>query len=377
MSTIESLEPRRLLATTPAPSVTKLAVMNLDTGERVAWLKNRTVINLATLATRNLNVRAWTTAGAESVKLTLDGRPPYVDNATPYSMAGDRRILTKRGEHELVVSAYSEDAATGDSDDAMRVRFSVVNIPTAPNPTPPALEGNWNLAFADEFDDAGAPDASVWADKFWWGGNVYDNTDEFEAYDRGAATISNGVLNITATKQSSPGTDGHSYPYRSALLTTGGIDGQAAPGFTFTYGYAEARIKIPKGQGIWPAFWMLPASHHDGNGEIDVMEVIGSSPDTQEMHYHVHGESHGQAWRSGTDLSAGYHTFAVDWQPGKLAFYVDGVERWRYAAGDVIAEPMYLMLNLAVGGDWPGPPDASTVFPATMSVDYVRVWQRV
>jgi beta-glucanase (GH16 family) len=257
----------------------------------------------------------------------------------------------------------------------MRVRFNVVEASPGPTPAPPALPGDWHLAFHDEFSGPTVA-ANVWADKFWWGGNVYDNSDELEAYDRSAVSTSNGALNITARKQNTAGTDARTYPYASGLLTTGGVDGQAAAGFTFTHGYAEARIKIPKGQGLWPAFWMLPASRHDGNGEIDIMEVIGSDPVTHEMHYHVHGNHEGKAWHSGIDLSQDYHVYAVDWQADHIAFYVDGIERWRYAdAASIVNEPMYLMLNLAVGGQWPGAPDATTQFPATMSVDYVRVWQ--
>ena len=113
-----------------------------------------------------------------------------------------------------------------------------------------------------------------------------------------------------------------------------------------------------------------------------MLEVIGSAPNTAEFHFHWTNAdgtdaNAGHAW-VGPDFSAGWHTFALDWQPGALVWYVDGVERWRYADASTIPdEPMYLLLDLAVGGDWPGAPDASTVLPSYFDVDYVRVWERV
>jgi beta-glucanase (GH16 family) len=121
---------------------------------------------------------------------------------------------------------------------------------------------------------------------------------------------------------------------------------------------------------------MLPASYRDDAGEIDVMEVLGRAPAVQEMHYHAQHRHFGESWTSPQDLSKDFHTYAVDWEPRSITWYVDGVERFHFSnASRVVKEAMYLILNLAVGGTWAGDPDASTPFPAAMQVDWIRVWQ--
>jgi beta-glucanase (GH16 family) len=166
------------------------------------------------------------------------------------------------------------------------------------------------------------------------------------------------------------------------MLTTGrhSYEEHLPARFTFTYGYAEIRARVPAGVGLWSAFWLLPATHK-ARPEIDVMEIIGHEPDMLHMHFHYRDadgeqQSVGGDWR-GPDFSRGWHRFGVDWRPGAIVWYVDGVERFRFDDRDQIpAQPMYLLLNLAVGGDWPGEPDPSTRFPSTFEIDYVRVWQQ-
>jgi beta-glucanase (GH16 family) len=159
--------------------------------------------------------------------------------------------------------------------------------------------------------------------------------------------------------------------------------------FSVKYGRIEARIKIPGGQGLWPAFWMLGENigtvGWPGCGEVDIMENIGKEPDT------VHGSLHGP----GNDSSApfrlksparfadDFHVYAVEWEPQELRWYVDGQLYKRVTQKDlppgvkwVFNQPFFLLLNLAVGGSWPGNPDKTTPFPAVMTVDYVRVYQR-
>jgi beta-glucanase (GH16 family) len=162
--------------------------------------------------------------------------------------------------------------------------------------------------------------------------------------------------------------------------------------FQFQYGLVEARIQVPAGKGMWPAFWLLGdegyASEHawPDCGEIDAMEVLGSEPNV------VHGTLHGP-WpsapkgvggkaESSTPLSAGFHVYGVEWAPGRISFLLDGVVYRTITPADLPSSaawpfdhPFFLLLNLAVGGDWPGAPNASTQFPAHMLVDWVRVWQ--
>lgn len=174
--------------------------------------------------------------------------------------------------------------------------------------------------------------------------------------------------------------------YTSARIETGGR-------FETMYGELEARIKLPEGYGLWPAFWALGSDYArvgwPGSGEIDMMEALGKDPFV--YYGSVHGPSRASpdgwtmtvAKRSRTSLAAGFHVYGVRWSPGKVVFTFDGVpyatrtpaalrpgERW------VLDRPFYLLLDLAVGGEWPGNPDASTRFPARMVVDWVRVYSR-
>jgi beta-glucanase (GH16 family) len=132
---------------------------------------------------------------------------------------------------------------------------------------------------------------------------------------------------------------------------------------------------------LWPAFWLLPASL-DSTPEIDVLEIIGDEPDVLRMHFHYIDEmgndpAPGSNWH-GPDFSADWHIYAVDWRTDQIIWFVDGVERWRFTDQRYIPDmEMYLLLNLAVGGDWPGPPTSETVFPNYFDIDYVRVWQSI
>ena len=243
---------------------------------------------------------------------------------------------------------------------------------SSPPPAPPAsVPGSWHMIFNDEF--SGTALDPVWhATQYWEHEYTVVGQGELQAYDASAALVRDGRLHLTARKDSSYGV-----PYVSGLVQTGGdtwVSGE--PKFNFTYGYMEVRAKLPSGQGLWPAVWMMPASHNDDNGELDVLEVIGSDPTRANFNLHRNGLNDGHEW-VGPDFSKDYHTFGVDWQAGYVAWYVDGVERARTTDPRYISpEASYPILNVAVGGDWPGAPDATTQFPATMEVDYVRVWQR-
>ena len=163
---------------------------------------------------------------------------------------------------------------------------------------------------------------------------------------------------------------------------------------SFQYGYIEARIQLPHGQGIWPAFWMLGqdigAVGWPKCGEIDILENIGREP--SRLHGSLHGPTHngGNGLTASRDLAAGeafkdrYHLFAVDWRKDAVTFFLDGASYGTFTPADVpddgpwsFNKPFFLLLNVAVGGHWPGPPDETTTFPQDMKVDYVRVYQPV
>ena len=245
----------------------------------------------------------------------------------------------------------------------------------------------WKLVWRDEFD---GPKGST-IDKTKWtaevGGSGWGNR-ELQCYtDRPEnAFISGGSLNIVALNEHFTGKDGVTREYTSARLITRNT-------FTALYGRYEARIKLPRGQGIWPAFWML------GNdiskvgwpkcGEIDIMENIGKEPSI------IHGTIHGPGYSGTHGITSSYslnqnevfadsfHTFAVEWEPNVIRFYCDNVLYRTLTSTDVpegttwvYNHPFFLLLNVAVGGNWPGSPDATTKFPQVMLVDYVRVYQR-
>jgi beta-glucanase (GH16 family) len=241
--------------------------------------------------------------------------------------------------------------------------------PSDPVPPPPA-GGNWNLVFRDEF--AGPQLDPVWRTAQYWRSDYsVGGPGELQAYDATGVSVDGGVLSLTAREESRYG-----MPYASGLVQTGGDDDVPGPRFNFLYGYMEVRAKLPTGQGIWPAIWMMPASYNDNNGELDVLEVIGSEPDNANFSLHRNDLGNTDEWR-GPDFSRRFHTFGVDWQADHVSWYVDGVERARMTDPALICpEAMYPILNVAVGGNWPGAPDSTTVFPATMAVDYVRVWQQ-
>ena len=255
---------------------------------------------------------------------------------------------------------------------------------------PSARTGNpagWTLVWSDEFDgpSGAAVNASKWT--FDVGGNGWGN-NELETYtDRAANShLNDGRLVIRALKETFTGPDKIARPYTSARLITRNKFSQA-------FGRFEARIRIPYGQGIWPAFWLLgndiDTTHWPNCGEIDIMENIGKQPSI------VHGTFHGPGYSGGSGISAAYalpggqkfsddfHTFAVEWEPKVIRFYVDKSLYKTRTPSDLPAgkswvfdHPFFIILNVAVGGGWPGNPDASTVFPQEMVVDYVRVYQR-
>jgi beta-glucanase (GH16 family) len=268
------------------------------------------------------------------------------------------------------------------------------------------------LAWSDEFDapDGSAPDPKKWTYDIGVGGEGWGN-QELEYYTTSPRNVSirDGKLVITAIKEKYNGPD-VSLPEPSGSKAS---DSNAAQKpatrqvtrdytstrlksqnlFAQTYGRFEARIKIPHGQGMWPAFWMLGNDIErvgwPRSGEIDIMENIGKEPSK------VHGSVHGPGSQPrGTDdvtstytlpggerFSDAFHVFAVEWEPKAIRFYVDDhlyetatPVDLPHQTGWVFDHPFFVLLNLAVGGDWPGSPDETTQFPQEMLVDYVRVY---
>ena len=262
-----------------------------------------------------------------------------------------------------------------------------------PAPTSPSSPATEQLVWSDEFNGAttqSAPNPANWTYDTGAGGWGNNELETYCAYGSNAAPCSPSTPNVYV------GTDGYLHilaiknaqgQYTSARIKTQGLQ-------NFQYGRLEASIQIPQGQGLWPAFWMLGDNITTVNwpacGEMDIMENIGSQPTINT------GSIHGTGFTGsligtqyvlpgGADYSSGFHTFGILWSPKSVQFYVDSTTNvyasytpaslpagavWPFDAGK-----FFFILNLAVGGSYPGSPSASTVFPAQMLVDYVRVWQ--
>jgi beta-glucanase (GH16 family) len=238
--------------------------------------------------------------------------------------------------------------------------------------SPASASAGWDLSFRDEFNGS-TVDAAKWTRTLRWGDRTLSGNGEKQCYLEANVTASAGFLALTAKKQAvtCPKINA-SYAYTSGAIAS-------FDKFSQAYGYFEMRAKLPAGRGLWPAFWLLPQSGA-WPPEIDVLENLGHEPTRAYQTYHyLSGGAHVSSGSSstGTNLSTGYHTFGVDWKPGLVVWYLDGREVKRFSGTAVTATPMYLLANLAVGGYWPGNPDATTPFPSTMSIDSIRVYQRV
>jgi beta-glucanase (GH16 family) len=230
----------------------------------------------------------------------------------------------------------------------------------------PADRPGWKLTFDDEFDGTSL-DLKKWNPNDPRG---QERNHELQAYVTNAFAVGDGTLRVKAEKREAF-YSGKMRSITSGMMTTHGK-------FAQEFGRFEIRCKVPKGKGMWPAFWLLP----EAGGwppEIDVLEVLGHEPGKVYMTHHFRNadhehKSHGGSW-SGPDFSAGFHDFAVEWSPERIVWFVDGEERFR-SEDSIPKGKMFLLLNLAVGGDWPGSPNDQTQFPAALEVKYVRAYQK-
>lgn len=268
----------------------------------------------------------------------------------------------------------------------------------SPNPLPPVANADtviadvsepevinydeWNLVWSDEFEEP-TIDSEKWSFQIGngcpnlcgWGNNELQYYTDREEN----VFIEDGRLVIRAVRERYEG-----FAYTSARMISKDKG-------DFRFGRIEARAKLPEGQGIWPAIWLLPTDEVYGSwaasGEIDIMEMVGHEPNT------IHGTVHYNQWpnnqyqggdySSEADLSEEFHTYAITWEKDSIYWWFDDTNYFSIHEGQLpqaeqypFNEQFYLILNLAVGGNWPGSPDGTTKFPQQLAVDYIRVYQR-
>lgn len=229
-------------------------------------------------------------------------------------------------------------------------------------PTRAKSSSPWVLTWHDEFDGP-AVDTTKWT--------IYDkaarHNNELQYYAPDNVSVVNGCLRLTSQKRD----------FKGLQYTSGAVNSKGK--FAQAYGRFVVRAKLPGTRGIWPAHWLLP---NDGGWppEIDIMELLGHEPTKVYLtnHWGANGRSHAHKGGSfaGPNFTRGFHTFAVEWQPGRVRWFVDGALRFQSTSGVPAYRPFYVILNTAVGGDWPGRPDATTVFPQFHDIDYARVYKR-
>jgi len=243
------------------------------------------------------------------------------------------------------------------------------------------VPAGYNLVFNEEFQGSSL-DRSKWNSQYRWGPDLIINNelqyyvDTLNQPNFGHSPFEFDGEHMTINAIRTPNQlSGRalSQPYLSGAITT-------YQKFTMRYGYVEMRARMPRGRGMWPAFWLLHNTDHDRRPEIDVVEMLGHQTNLVYNTYHRFDNGNLVSSPSfqvpGPDYAADFHTYAVRWEPGLLVWYVDGVERNRFDDSNVSHEDMYLLLNLAVGGWWPGAPDSSTPFPARFTIDYIRAYTK-
>jgi len=235
--------------------------------------------------------------------------------------------------------------------------FSRKVLASAPDPV--GQTGTWNLVFSDEFDGT-TLNLAKWRPN-WLGPNDTAitkpvNSQETACYDPKQVSVQNGELDLVAVARPCL-----NWAFASGLVESNGK-------FNFTYGYMEARIWTPAGVGVWPAFWS-DGQNWPQDGEIDVLEAYGTDRSTFHYHYAGCGGDCGPGGEvTVPGATTGWHIYAADWEPGVITWYYDGAKVWQYTTA-ITASPQYLILNLGLNSDQPA-------VPATMRVDYVRVWKK-
>jgi beta-glucanase (GH16 family) len=301
---------------------------------------------------------------------TLEGKVWAAGTAEPQSWMFQQTGWTDRTGGAPALNGGSASARAGSS----TVSFASVSVTTtsvqpdtasagSASTLPSPIAGtNYQLVFDDEFNGTSINPAN-WNEVGPWGHPVASSWANFSypslSGNRSNVSVANGSATITARESGSNWTGG--------ILSTNGLH-------QFEYGFVEAYAKLPAGQGLWPAIWMYGSN--SSFDELDIMELLGSDVTHVYQTMHENSGAIEQVAPANTNWTSEYHLFQMLWEPGQVTFYIDNVETATFTQ-NVPAEPMYLMLNLDVGGpnNWGGAPSSSTPTTATFNVDYVRVYQ--
>jgi len=318
------------------------------------------------------------------------------DGARGYNVYRGGEYITSVSEEsytdsDLPNGAYYYEVISYDNNDTFTVvadaLTAYVGVPVlgaanAETALPEHVSNEYQLVFSEEFDGSSL-DTSKWNTSYLWGDELFINSEEQFYVDIknkpdfgfNPFSVSNGKLTIESIRTPDNLKDkALGQPYLSGVITS-------YDSFQFTYGYVEARARAPYGQGLWSAFWLLNAYYVERKPEIDIMEHIGDNRDVVYHTYHYYdydGKLHStdSLETTGIDFTSEFHTYGVEWLPGKIIFYIDGVERHRISDSNVSAQSMYIIANTALGGWWPGSPDETTPFPAQYEIDYIRAYQK-
>lgn len=283
-----------------------------------------------------------------------------------------------QGAHEFTIRAYGASGKYVKVTTEVTIAVEEESIPLSRGYYSPTEYAGFNLVWQDEFNGFNL-NTDVWSYDIGNGVGGWGN-NELEYYRAENATVSDSVLTIEARKESFAG-----YDYTSAKIKTSGKK-------SFQYGRIDIRALLPEGQGIWPATWMLGDNFNSVGwpdcGEIDIMENVGGDGGENTVYGTLHWEyngSHADAGGSKTlpsnvyNFAEAYHVFSILWDENFIKFYVDDQQFHiiDITGGDMseFHQPHWFILNVAVGGNWPGSPDATTIFPQQMKVDYIRVFQ--
>ncbi|MEI6409612.1 MAG: family 16 glycosylhydrolase [Bacteroidota bacterium] len=371
----------------PTPVTPSLSISDTNAAENVAGGKVSFTVTLSAAASGNVVVNYATVdgtavAGAD-YKAKTDGNLIFKAGETQKTI--DIELINDNGKENTeqfdvlllnpigATISKNRGKATITDDDT----DNPLIIPTTGYSTPLSYPGK-TLVWADEFDGT-TLNSAWWTQEIGNGQSGWGN-NELQFYRAENTSVQSGNLIIEARKESYSGSE-----YTSSRIIT--KDKKA-----FKYGRIDIRAALPKGQGIWPALWMLGSNLSQVNwpacGEIDIMELVGNLPNRVygTVHYGASLNEHqqnglSQALSGTATFNDEYHVFSLVWEKDSIKWYVDDVQYHQVTPADLGTAPypfnqdFFFIFNLAVGGNWPGSPDASTVFPQRLIVDYVRVFQ--